>query len=96
MSQQPKFPMPPIPYRFPFPYPPMNIDKLKLPQTNLPPTANPNGPTLPNNMPPGAFMPPRMFNPYFGGYGMFSAPPGPPYHPYFPMMAPPQISSITA
>lgn len=95
MSQQQKFPMAPNPFRYPIPYPPINPDKLKLSQTNLPPTPLPNASTLPNNMQPGAYMHPRMFNSCFGGYGMFSPPPPfPHYGSYFPMMPPPHMSSM--
>lgn len=92
MSQQQKFPMPLNPYRLPFPYSPINPDKIKSPSANLGPTGMPNPSTLPPNIQPGTFMPPRMYNPYMGGYGMFAVPPISPYHPYFQMMPPPTPS----
>lgn len=95
MSQQPKLPPPPMPYRFPFPYPPMIPEKLKgtqpIPGSNpIPPTSIP-----PNNNIPGAppYMPPRLYNPYLGGYNMF--PMGQHFPPYMPLgrnMPPPTDS----
>lgn len=85
MSQQQKIPIPPSPFRYPmFPYPPITPDKLKQMQGNSMP--NPNLPPCPNqnNIPSNQFIPPRIFNPYFGGYNMY--PVGQPFPPYLPMM----------
>lgn len=92
MSQQPKPIYPSPPYRYPYGYPPMMSDKMKI----LPPISGtnptPNLPTSPN-IPlgaPGQFIPQRLLNPYYSGFGMFPMHQIPPY-PYMPVMRPSQI-----
>lgn len=65
---------------------------MKPPQGNSGPVPPSTNSGIPNNLPPGAFMGPRMINPYFNGYGMFPPfiPPYPP-NPYMTMMRPPPM-----
>jgi hypothetical protein len=64
---------------------------MKVPQPGLSSNTPPN-PTLNPNIPGAPFMPPRMFNPYFGGYNMF---PMPHFPPYMPLLRPPQFPPTT-
>jgi hypothetical protein len=84
MSQQ-KIPIPPPPLRYPmFPYPSFIPDKMKQMQPNLIPNSTTTLSSNPNSIPTNQFIPPRVFNPYLGGYNMF--PMGQAYPPYMPMM----------
>lgn len=93
MSQQPKPIYPSLPFRYPYGYPPMMSDKMKIPPpiSGANPAQNPtSSPNIPPG-PPGQFIAPRMFNPYFPGFGLFPMHQMPPYPPYMPVMRPSQI-----
>ncbi len=86
MSHPPKSVPPAMPFRYPFPPIPMPIDKMKPPQSNLAPNLPQNSTSIPNNMTPPSFVPPRMFNPYFNGYNMFPMHQMPQFPPCMPLM----------
>ena len=94
MSQQPKFPIPHMPFRYPFPYLPMNPDKMRSLQPNMPLNVMTNAPTPPNNFPSVPFMPPRMFNPFMPSYNVFPTPAMHPYPPFMHMMRPQQMPPL--
>lgn len=94
MSHAPRTPLP-APFRYPCPTLPIPLDKTKPPSTNLGPGMPAGPPPIPNTMPMPPFMPPRMFNPYFGGYNMFQMPQMPPYPPYMPLMRNPPPTGPT-
>lgn len=93
MSHPPK-PVPPaMPFRYPFPPMPMPLDKMKPPQPNLPPNLQQNPPPISNNLSPPPFVPPRLFNPYMGGYGMFPMHQMGHFPPYMPPMRNSQMNA---